>query len=96
MQTGGYYYKDEFRPDVPYRIFNTWMSDPSKLLLLEQIVKVIKNEKLVENIKEVGDYLMKGLKDLEVKFYFVSKVRGQGTMCAFNLPTTADRDKCIR
>ena len=35
MQTGGYFSKREFRPQETYRIFNTWMGDPSKMIQLE-------------------------------------------------------------
>jgi 4-aminobutyrate aminotransferase/(S)-3-amino-2-methylpropionate transaminase len=31
MLTGGFYHKPELRPKQPYRIFNTWVGDPSKL-----------------------------------------------------------------
>ena len=30
MLTGGIYHKPEFRPKQAYRIFNTWVGDPSK------------------------------------------------------------------
>ncbi len=29
MITGGIYFKQELRPKQPYRIFNTWIGDPS-------------------------------------------------------------------
>ena len=41
-QVGGYFYKREFQPNLPYRIFNTWMGDPAKLMHLEVIVQVRK------------------------------------------------------
>ena len=31
MLTGGLYHKPELRPQQPWRIFNTWVGDPSKV-----------------------------------------------------------------
>ena len=30
MLTGGFYHKPELRPKQPFRIFNTWVGDPSE------------------------------------------------------------------
>lgn len=49
-----------------YRIFNTWVGDPSKVVLLEEVVNVIKKENLVENAKVTGNYLLEGLKQMQV------------------------------
>ena len=49
-----------------YRIFNTWVGDPSKLALLEAVLDVIKTDRLLDNAKDVGDYLLNGLLDLQV------------------------------
>ena len=35
MQTGGYYHTAEFTPNLGYRIYNTWMGDPTRIVLLE-------------------------------------------------------------
>ena len=42
------------RPKVPYRIYNTWMGDPAKVLQLEQVLDVIREDKLIENAAEVS------------------------------------------
>jgi len=94
--TGGYYYTENYKiaKTDAYRIFNTWMGDPSKLLILEKVVEVIKRDKLVEQTKSVGIELMKGLHDLEKKHpKYIRNVRGMGTFCAFDMPTTDVRDK---
>jgi 4-aminobutyrate aminotransferase-like enzyme len=36
------------------RIFNTWIGDPSKVILLEAVVKVIKQQNLLSQVNEVG------------------------------------------
>ena len=42
MLSGGFFYKSHLRPDKGFRIFNTWLGDPSKLILLEKVIEVIK------------------------------------------------------
>lgn len=50
----------------PYRIFNTWMGDPSKNLLLAEVINVIKREDLLSNAAHAGKALVTGLLDLQV------------------------------
>lgn len=72
------------------------MGDPSKMILLEEVVKIIKQESLLKNVQETGDVLMKGLKDLQKKHSgLISSVRGLGTFISFDFPTTAQRDKVV-
>merc|ERR1711990_1083031 len=42
MLTGGFYNKPELSPKQSYRIFNTWVGDPGKLILLDAVLKTIK------------------------------------------------------
>lgn len=48
-----------YRPPQGYRIYNTWMGDPSKVIMLEEVVRVIQRDRLLENVNESGDVLMK-------------------------------------
>jgi len=97
MLIGGFFYKHPFRPDKPYRIFNTWLGDPGKLVLLEETVKVIKQEQLVEKTAKTGEYLLQGLKSAEKKHSnLVLNSRGLGTFCALDFQTAQLRDKAIR
>ena len=43
-------------------------------------LEVIKNEKLVENAKTMGDYLLKGLEEISKRCGFIKAVRGQGLL----------------
>lgn len=96
MLTGGFYFKSEFKPPQAYRIFNTWMGDPSKLILLEQVLKVIKQENLIGLVNETGKVLKSGLLKLEKEFpHLVDSVRGRGTFLSFNAPKTDVRDKIL-
>jgi len=43
------------------RIFNTWVGDPSKVLLLETVVKVIARDNLLSQVKVTGRHLLNEL-----------------------------------
>lgn len=96
MLTGGYFYKPEVRPKEAYRIFNTWVGDPTKLLLLEEVIKVVKKESLLENIRTTGDFMLKGMNDLTKKYPVFHNVRGRGTFAAADMPTPEARDKLVK
>ncbi|CAG2100380.1 unnamed protein product [Medioppia subpectinata] len=97
LQIGGFYYKNPFRPDQPYRIFNTWLGDASKLIFLEQVVKVMREQNLIENIAKTGDYMLKGLESLQNKYpNILLRARGKGTFCAIDFHTPELRDKAVK
>ena len=39
------------------RIFNTWVGEPSKLILLKAVLDTIVQEKLLDQVTEVGQQL---------------------------------------
>ncbi|XP_064477476.1 4-aminobutyrate aminotransferase, mitochondrial-like [Ornithodoros turicata] len=96
MLTGGYYYKPEVRPKEGYRIFNTWVGDPTKLLLIEEVLKVIRTENLLENVRTTGKHLLDGMSEISKKYpaTFLNP-RGRGTFCAADLPTEEARNKFV-
>lgn len=70
------------------------MGDPGKLVLLEKVIKVIKQEKLLDLVRKTGAVLKPGLHELEKEFStHINSVRGRGTFLAYNSPTTELRDK---
>lgn len=96
MLLGGYFYKSEFRPKQAYRIFNTWMGDPSKLILLERVISVVHNENLVSEMDRIGSKLLQGLEELQSKYpSIVSNARGKGTFCAIDFKDGPMRDKAL-
>ncbi|VVC31952.1 Pyridoxal phosphate-dependent transferase, subdomain 2,4-aminobutyrate aminotransferase [Cinara cedri] len=97
MQTGGYYLKSEFLPDIPYRVFNTWMGDPTKILLLDAILAVIKRDNLLSVVEKSGEVLMSGLRDLESEFpALINSTRGRGTFITFDAADAKLRDDIVR
>jgi len=96
MLTGGFYSLPEFRPQQGYRIFNTWMGEPSKVMMLEKVVEIIKRDNLLDNVNASGKRLQDGLKDFSIRYpQHVSNTRGLGTFCAFDSSSPAKRDEIV-
>ncbi|XP_021963765.1 probable 4-aminobutyrate aminotransferase, mitochondrial [Folsomia candida] len=96
MQTGGFYHKPEFRPDQSYRIFNTWMGEPSKIQILNKILEIIKRDNVLENVQSTGSLMLKQLKEFQNKYpNHLNSARGLGTFCAINCANGQLRDKII-
>lgn len=96
MQIAGYYCTEELVPKAAYRIFNTWMGDPVRLLQLEAVIKCVREFGLVANADVTGKYLKEGLQELSERFPgVIGSVRGAGTLVAFDLPSTAQRDALV-
>lgn len=90
---GGYYYKDSFQPSQGYRIFNTWMGDLAKVLLLKTVLETVEKEGLLKQVRQTGEQLMKVLhRASEEHPQYVSNVRGVGTVIAFDCASPALRD----
>jgi len=93
MLTGGLYHKPSLRPKQPFRIFNTWVGDPGKVILLDAVLKTIQKENLLEETQRSGHTLLNGLLELQQKFPgLLNSARGRGTFCAVNLSSGAQRD----
>lgn len=85
MLIGGFYHKPEIRVQQPLRIFNTWMGDQSKLILLKEVVKVIQEEGLLQRVQEAGRVLLSGLENIQEKYpALFARARGVGTFCAID------------
>jgi len=96
MLSGGVYHNMEHRPPHPGRILNTWVGDPHKIIMLEQVVKTIREESLLERVNKTGSTILSGLADLESRFSEVlSSSRGLGTLCAVDVKNVETRDKIL-
>jgi len=69
---------------------NTFGGNPVSSATALAVLETIEEEKLMQNAKVVGDYLMEGLKDLQKKYPIMADVRGKGLMVGVEL---ADKDK---
>jgi len=50
-----------------------------------EVLQVIEDEHLMENARATGEYLKKGLRDLQKQFPVIGDVRGQGLFLGFEL-----------
>lgn len=95
-QICGYYYTEELQMSLPYRIFNTWMGDPAKLLQLQAVIDVVDRDNLRQRARDTGDAILAGLLDIESRFSDLAmNARGQGTLCAIDFADTVSRDMVV-
>ncbi len=78
------------------RINSTWGGNLTDMYRSTWYLKIIDDEKLVDNARIQGEYLMEQLAKLQKEFTDITNVRGSGLMCAFDLPTTEMRDTMIK
>lgn len=96
MQLGGYFHNLDLTPVLPFRVFNTWMGDPGKVLLLESIMNVIKSEALLQNVEKTGAKLKKGLLQAQNDYpHLLNSARGRGTFLAINCASGKIRDNAV-
>jgi L-lysine 6-transaminase len=82
---------------VTSRINSTWGGNLADMVRARRILEVIEADELFDRTAEHGRYLLDRLDELACEFpAVVREPRGRGLMCAFSLPTTADRDELIR
>ena len=75
------------------RINSTFGGNFIDMMRLKLILEVIEKENLVENAKNVGDFLLENLQKLQNEFpEIISNARGRGLMCAIDFPDAAFRD----
>ncbi|HKX18990.1 MAG TPA: acetylornithine transaminase [bacterium] len=55
------------------------------------VIETIEAERLVDNAKETGGYLMSRLRDMAAKIPFVTEVRGRGLMVAAEITIPSDK-----
>lgn len=70
------------------RINSTFGGNFIDMLRFQLVLEIIEKENLLENVQKQGDFLLKGLQNLQEKYpHLISNARGKGLMCAFDLPT---------
>jgi L-lysine 6-transaminase len=82
---------------VASRLNSTWGGNLTDMVRARRILEVIEADELFEHAAVQGRYLRARLGELAEDFpAVVLDPRGRGLMCAFSLPSTADRDELIR
>lgn len=71
--------------------FNTFGGNPVSCAIGHEVLKIIKEEGLQEHARQMGDFLLKGLKELQQTYPVIGDVRGHGLFLGFEL--VQDREK---
>jgi len=78
---------------VSSRLNSTWGGNLVDMVRAKHYLRIIKEDRLVENADRVGAYLLKQIEELQEEFPpLISNARGRGLMCAFDLPSEVLRD----
>jgi L-lysine 6-transaminase len=77
---------------LPSRINSTWGGNFTDYVRSTHYLRIIEEEKLVENARVKAEYFQAELQALARKYPAVSAVRGRGLMLAFDLSNTELRD----
>jgi L-lysine 6-transaminase len=81
---------------VASRLNSTWGGNLADMVRARRILEVIEADGLFDHAAEQGRYLLGRLVELARDFpAVVLDPRGRGLMCAFSLPTKADREEVI-
>ena len=95
-QIAGYYYTEELQMSMPYRIYNTWMGDPAKLLIFDKVNEIVASDGLMESTQEAGRVLLDGLETLAAAHPdLFHDPRGAGTLCAVNTSSAEVRAEVL-
>lgn len=79
---------------VPGRINSTWGGNLTDMVRATHIMRIIKEDNLIENAASTGKHLLNQLYKIQSEFpALVSNARGLGLMCSFDLPNSEIRNK---
>jgi len=81
---------------ISSRINSTWGGPYVDMVRSRKYLEIIAEEKLVENARIIGEYLLKNLKDLQNEYpAMISNARGLGLLCAFDFDDKEKRNNFI-
>jgi L-lysine 6-transaminase len=77
---------------LPGRINSTWGGNLADMVRATHYLRIIDQERLVENARVIGDDFLEGLRALSAAEPLIQAPRGRGLMLAFDLPSREQRD----
>jgi len=96
MLSCGFYHNENTRMVTPYRHMNTFLGDPVRAILTASQNTVIAEDKLADNCRDTGAYLMDKLNTMAAKHpQFIDNTRGKGTYIAFDCKSPDLRNKLV-
>ena len=75
------------------RINSTWGGNLVDMVRCQRYLEIMEEDKLVQNAADMGALMLDELNKLAKKHPVITNVRGRGLMCAFDMPTAAERNK---
>ena len=75
------------------RLNSTWGGNFTDMVRSTHYLRIIEEERLVENAAKVGAYFLSQLRDLQRKEPLISAARGRGLFLAFDLPDAKTREQ---
>ena len=97
MQMGGFFAAPSHDIRQFGRMYQTRNGDRSRALLGLEVLRVIEDEQLLQNVRDVGAIFLAGMQALAERFpLLVTQARGVGFMLAFDLPNVQTRDDFLR
>jgi len=77
-------------------VFNTWVGDPVRLVVLDAILDTVAEDNLCDNATQTGDYIQSELRKIAEQTGNIMNVRGRGTLVAWDHHTMAQRDGIVQ
>jgi len=81
-----------------YSYFNTFGGNPVAASAALAVMDVIRDEKLLDHVHEVGKFLAEGLRDIESRYEFVGNLQGKGLFWGLDIvkdPVSKEPDKSL-
>ena len=79
------------------RINSTFGGNLTDMVRFKIMLEIISEERLIDNAKNNGDYLLNSIEGLCDSFpAFITNPRGKGLFCAFDLPSQFERDNAVQ
>src|SRR5437667_534710 len=78
---------------LPSRLNSTWGGNFTDMVRSTHYLRIIEQDRLVENAAKVGVYFLDQLRDLQTEEPLISAARGRGVFLAFDLPDAKTREE---
>jgi len=96
MNSAGFFYRSAMSNNWGPTVFNTWVGDPARLVVLDAILDTVAENNLCENAANTGNYIKSELTKIAETNPNVTNVRGRGTLVAWDHQSMAQRDFVVQ